>query len=119
MKSCNRIWLGVTALAIALAGCQQTPLPAAQAPVAPADAAWVEAVYGRDPFLAVLAAPAGGVAAEMVMPPDPAAPSEIPPQKLTSAEGLAEVMVSTELFRISLVKMAHWPWGQAPNEEVA
>ena len=43
MKSCNGICLGVAALAIALAGCQQTPPPSAQAPVAPADAATVDA----------------------------------------------------------------------------
>ena len=43
MKSCNGIWIGVAALGIALAGCQQTPLPAAQAPVAQADAATVDA----------------------------------------------------------------------------
>jgi monoterpene epsilon-lactone hydrolase len=43
VKSCNGIWLGVAALAIALAGCQQTPPPSAQAPVAPADAATVDA----------------------------------------------------------------------------
>jgi len=41
VKSGNRIWIGVAAIAIA--GCRQTPLPAAQASVAVADAATVDA----------------------------------------------------------------------------